>query len=160
MLNFLITRSIGLNPFLEYHLVDVPIVIVSIVGAIVFYRFFVGQNSLHLWQGIFVGFIVYIIIINCYGLFIFYFLEYYDPSLLTAYIKALQLEQLKFKADIIKQLGISEEEFMKERVLALNTSSAKDVAINEMVRKVLMPIPFFNIIIIFISSLSLRKINK
>ncbi len=158
--NFMITRAIGLNPFIEFHLVDVPILVVSIVGAILFYKYFVNFNELHLWQGIAVGFLVYIFIVNLYGLFIFCFLEYVDPSLLQPYIKALQAEQIKYKLDIIKQLDITEDEFMKNRVLALNTSKPKDIAINEMVRKLLIPIPFFNILVIFISSLFLRKINK
>lgn len=155
LMNFFSSLATGAIPFVNGHLVDIVVIVLTVVGAIYFFKKFVNNDILHLWQGIAVGFWTLVVVINFISLFHYLYLEYIDPSILDKY-KAFMQEDLKLKADSLKKEGSYEDAVKK--LAGFMIAKPVDVVIHQVVLKFLpFPITIFSI---FFASLALRKVEK
>lgn len=150
--NFMIAKMMGLNPFPAP--TDFPwvisclLLITSIVAAIYYFRKVLNGNTLHLWQGLFLGVCVWTIfmIVECTGIFIFLS---FNHEYLTTYLNTLVTELLNHKAIYLQQY--------KEADFNVFVQQIKHTSITQMVLdgfiKKSIPAPF----VIFIASLVMRK---
>ncbi|MFN8439057.1 MAG: DUF4199 domain-containing protein [Cytophagales bacterium] len=155
ILNFYTSLLTGSIPFVNGHLTDIVITIVAIVGSIYFFKTYINNGYLHLWQGIVLGLWTLWVSVNFIALFQYIYLEWINPDLLQEYKNYMQKE-LVANAEALKK-----EEFYTEAKLKLEAflkSKPIDVVWHQMFLKFL-PFPI-TILSVFFASLAFRKVEK
>ena len=151
-LNFIIAKMMGLNPFPAP--TDFPwvisslLLITSIVAAIYYFRKVLNGSTLHLWQGLFIGFCVWTIfmVVECTGIFVFLS---FNHEYMTAYLNTLVADLVSHKAIYLKQYKEADFNVFVEQI---KQTSVSQMVLDGFIKKSI-PAPF----VIFIASLALRK---
>lgn len=155
ILNFFSTLFTGSIPLVNGHLVDIVIIVLAIVGAVYFYKQYLNQGYLHLWQGVILGFWTLLVAVNLISFFQYIYLAFIDPALLDQY-KAYMVKDFELKKEAIAQQGSLQE--AQDKLKGFMKATPSDVVIHQVVLKFLpFPITIFSI---FFASLALRKVEK
>ncbi len=153
--NFFIAKLLELNPFPTGN--DFPWFISSIllagslVGAMWYFRKVDNQNVMHLWQGLAIGFWVWIffMLVECTGIFIYLKL---DPAYLDQYLQSLADGLLKDKEQYLKEY---KEADFNSFIIKIKTTSARQMVFDGFIKKSIFPA-----FISFVASLILRRLNR
>ncbi|HTF81785.1 MAG TPA: DUF4199 domain-containing protein [Cytophagales bacterium] len=155
MLNFFTSLATDTIPFINGHLVDIVIIICCIIGAIYFYKKYLNDGYLHLWQGLLIGFWTLLVAINLVSLFQYVYLEYINPALLDQY-KAYMIKDFAIKKQAIAKEGSLDD--AKRKLEGFMKAQTADVIIHQIFIKFLpFPITIFTV---FFASLAFRKVEK
>ncbi len=90
---------------IEKYPLDYGIHIIMMVGAVWYYRKNVGQDMLHLWEGLTICYVVNTVGALVAGWLVYAVIVYVDPTLFTRYISDLMQFQIGDKAAMVKQFG-------------------------------------------------------
>ncbi len=142
-------------PFINGHLVDIVILVAVIVGGIYFYKNFLNNGYLHLWQGVILGFWILLVCVNLIALFQYIYLEFINPEMLNIYKQAMKSDLLLKSEELKKQEGFADAQKKLQNFLL---SKPNDVVIHQVFLKFFpFPITIFSVIF---TSLALRKVEK
>lgn len=152
LVNFIAARMMGLNPFPAP--TDFPwvisclLLITSIIAAIYYFRKVLNGDTLHFWQGLFIGFCVWIIfmLVECIGIFTYLTL---DPEYLATYLQKLTDELVKNKAFYLKTYKEADFDIFVKQI---EHTSVSQMVLDGFIKKSI-PAPF----VIFITSLVMRR---
>ena len=130
-------------------ILDFGIHIILIAGACWYYRKYVGNGFLHLWEALTIGYVVNTIAAFINGWLIYLFITYVDPSVFTNYLAEMGSLLEQGKEDLVKNIGNTEYLKMFASIQAMDPS---EIITDEISKKTVMAI-----IPILIISLIFRK---
>ncbi len=132
VLIFLVYYFMGSNPVIEMDMLDLFILPIFLFFGIKEYRDRFNQGLLEFWQGMTVGFFVYILIAGLSALFIWVFIDLIDTSIVEEYI-ADRLKGLhEIKEKIIEEMG---EDLFHESVDKVGNTTSRDIALDGFLKK-------------------------
>jgi hypothetical protein len=108
---FLGLYFVGVIPLGNHKVLDFGIHVILIAGACWYYRKYVGNGFLHLWEALTLGYVVNCIGALINGWLIYLFITYIDPSIFTSYVTEMIQLLDTGKDQLIKD--IKEPEYLK-----------------------------------------------
>lgn len=146
---FLGLYFVGVPPLGNHKVLDFGIHVILICGACWYYRKYVGNGLLHLWEALTLGYVVNCIAALINGWLIYLFITYVDPSVFTTYVADMIQLLEAGKEQLVKEIKVPEYLKMYKEVQSMQPSV---VITDEISKKMLM-----GIIPILIISLIFRK---
>ncbi len=151
VLLFTVLHLLGKNPLLitkqiPFSLLLIPVLIFFCVKEFRDYR---NSGELRFWQGLYLGFVNYILIALISAVFVWMFINYYKPEILEEFIDFNMLNFQEEKAGIVEQF---DEDTYERLQIDIRGTTAYHIGLDEFIRNVL--IGFFST---FIVSMFLRK---
>ncbi|PIQ47069.1 MAG: hypothetical protein COW03_17265 [Cytophagales bacterium CG12_big_fil_rev_8_21_14_0_65_40_12] len=149
VLAFVVFYIMGQQPWrnLVSFLLDVFVIGVFLFLAIKDYKDSVNNGALRFYQGMTVGFIVYLTIAAGFSLFFFVLMQWVEPDFLGEYIK-LALEDLVSRREMIVA-GLSEESYLDQYSKLQNTTIGV-LVIDAFVKRLLIGLvltPIFSVLL-------------
>jgi hypothetical protein len=149
ILAFVVFYIMGQQPWrnLISFLLDVFVIGVFIFLALKDYKERFNNGELRFYQGMTVGFIVYLIVAVGFSLFFFVLMQWVEPDFLTEYIK-LALEDLVSRKEMIVA-GLSEESYL-DQLSKLENTTISVLVIDAFVKRLLIGLvltPIFSILL-------------
>lgn len=131
-LYFLALYGLGIPPLGNHKSLDFGIHVIMMVAAVWYYRKFIGQGYLHLWEGLGICYILNTVAALVTGWLIYFFLTQIDPGVFQEYVAGSRQMLIDGKADISKTLGADQfQNLLKE----INNVKPGDLIIDELAKK-------------------------
>lgn len=102
-----------------------------------YYRKEFGKGVMHLWEGITIGYVINTFGALVLGWLIYIFVEFIDPSVLTAYISDMQALLTSTKENITEEMKMSDADYQTLYNDVSNTK-AGDLIMDEFGKKTIM----------------------
>ncbi|MFT6054481.1 MAG: hypothetical protein ACJAS3_000427 [Roseivirga sp.] len=149
ILSFVVFYLMGMQPWrnLVSFVLDIFVIGVFLFLAIKDYKSTVNGGELRFYQGMTVGFIVYIISALGFSLFYMVLIEWIEPDFLSEYIKVAQEDLAARKEMIIA--GLSEESY-NEQYSKMTETTVGVLVIDSFIKRVLIGLvltPVFSILL-------------
>lgn len=133
ILLFLILMWLGENPLISGSMFGFFFIPIFVFFSIKEFKTYYNAGYLHFWQGMSIGFFCYMLLALLYALFVWVYLQSFDPEMLQAYVADRVALVMDTKSNLTAQLG----EAVYEKTLAdLQQVSAFDMALDSFLRKI------------------------
>ncbi|MEM7552383.1 MAG: DUF4199 domain-containing protein [Bacteroidota bacterium] len=151
LIAFLTFHFLDFKPLLNLNTLVLDIIIIGVFTFLASkeFRDYVNNKSLRFWQGMTIGFFVYMIMALCFSISVFVLMEFILPDILIEYKAqaALFLEESEVKSEGL----ITAEEFEK-RLQTLENTTSWDLTISAFFKKVVV-----GMLLTPVSSIFLRR---
>ncbi|HEV7348257.1 DUF4199 domain-containing protein [Telluribacter sp.] len=134
---FLALYFIGVLPLGNKKSLDFGIHLIMMAATCWYYRKYIGQGMLHLWEALSICYIVNTIAALVNGWLIYFFITYVDPAVFTDYLAEMQRLLMEGKAEMVKNIGEAEFQTMLRNVA---TTERSDIISDELGKKTIMGI--------------------
>lgn len=102
---FLALYAIGVPALGNVRVLDFGIHIIVMIATVWYYRKYIGQGQLHLWEGLTIGYVLNTIAALVTGWLIYLFVTQIDPNVFTEYVTNSKKLLLEGKKQLIDQFG-------------------------------------------------------
>ncbi|MBN8824235.1 MULTISPECIES: DUF4199 domain-containing protein [unclassified Spirosoma] len=102
---FLGLYVLDIPPLGNIRVLDYGIHIIVMVGAVWYYRKYVGHGRLHLWEGLTIGYVINTVAALITGWLIYFFVTQVDPGVFAEYVANSKKLLLEGKKQITDQFG-------------------------------------------------------
>lgn len=104
-LYFMVLYAIGMPPLGTARVLDFGIHIIMMVATVWYYRKYIGNGMLHLWEGITIGYVLNTVAALVTGWLIYFFVAYVSPDIFSQYIENSKQLLLEGQKQITDQFG-------------------------------------------------------
>lgn len=104
-LYFLGLYALGVPALGNIRVLDYGIHIIMMVGTVWYYRKYIGQGRLHLWEGLTIGYVLNTVAALVTGWLVYLFVTQIDPGVFTEYVANSRKLLLEGKKQITDQFG-------------------------------------------------------
>ncbi|GAA4452666.1 hypothetical protein GCM10023189_16440 [Nibrella saemangeumensis] len=131
-LYFLALYALGVYPLGNHKSLDFGIHIIMMIAAVWYYRKYVGNGYLHLWEALGICYILNTVAAMVTGWLIYFFVTQVDPSVFQEYLANSRQLLLNGQADISKTLGADQFENLLKDV---RNTKPTDLIVDELWKK-------------------------
>ncbi|GAA4402908.1 hypothetical protein GCM10023187_18490 [Nibrella viscosa] len=131
-LYFLALYAVGIPPLGNHKSLDFGIHLILMVAAVWYYRKYVGNGYLHLWEALGICYILNTIAAMVTGWLIYFFVTQIDPAVFQEYVANSRQLLLRGQTDISERLGADQFQNLLQEV---NNVQPADLIIDELWKK-------------------------
>lgn len=102
---FLALYAIGVPALGNVRVLDYGIHIIMMVATVWYYRKYIGQGRLHLWEGITIGYVLNTVAALVTGWLVYFFVTQVDPGVFAEYVVNSKKLLLEGKKQLVDQFG-------------------------------------------------------